>query len=369
MALLATSPPAALPDHRTRWAYLLTMPWLVLAWGYLLLGEAYWHSSATFAQATLLNAALLSAGFWAQARVAAVISRRLPGFGQTLRRVGLTLLVHALLAVASLGVIVVLYTAFQLFGFTPSYAVLLKAYALNLVALVLALGLYETFHSLGQWQQQQLDRETLKRENLHVQLQGLRSQVSPHFLFNSFNSLSSLIADEPAKAEQFVDEMARVYRYLLQTNGGSAAAGSGADELATLDLELGFIASYYHLLKTRHGPGLHLTIDVPSRYRQHRLPPLTLQLLVENAVKHNVILPARPLRIEIATTPQGRLWVRNNLQQKATRPGRFESTHIGLANIRARYQLLAQPEPLVEADAEYFTVTLPLLAQFPLLTP
>jgi LytS/YehU family sensor histidine kinase len=186
--------------------------------------------------------------------------------------------------------------------------------------------------------------------------------VSPHFLFNSFNSLSSLIADEPEKAEQFVNEMARVYRYLLQTTGPGAPAGE-ADELATLERELAFIESYFHLLKTRHGPGLHLTVAVADEYRQHRLPPLALQLLVENAVKHNVILPHRPLHIDIATTAHGALRVRNNLQQKATRAGRFESTQIGLANIRNRYQLLAQAEPLIESDSLYFTVTLPLLAQ------
>ena len=165
--------------------------------------------------------------------------------------------------------------------------------------------------------------------------------------------------------------MARVYRYLLQANGPATATGAPGDndDLTTLALELRFIESYYHLLKTRHGPALHLTINVAAQYRQHRLPPLTLQLLVENAVKHNVILPGKPLHIDIATTPQGSLRVRNNLQKKAARAGGFESTQIGLANIQSRYQLLAQPAPVVEADASYFTVTLPLLAQTSLPTP
>ncbi len=263
-----------------------------------------------------------------------------------------------MLSAVFLGIVAGLYVHFKLFGSRLTYSLLGQIYVLNLVALVLVTGLYETFHSLSQWQKQQLDREALKRENLSGQLQGLKSQVNPHFLFNSFNSLSSLIADEPEKAEQFVDEMARVYRYLLQTNG---PAGGEGDELTTLALELTFIESYYHLLRTRHGPGLHLTINVDAQYRQHRLPPLTLQLLVENAVKHNVILPGRPLHIDIATTEQGSLRVRNNLQHKAARPGRFESTKIGLANIQTRYQLLAQPAPVIEVDSSYFTVTLPLL--------
>ncbi len=351
--------------QRTRWIYLLTMPWFLMLFSYLLVGAAYWHSATVFLQATLLNGLLLTGTFFVQSRVGDAINQRLPHFEQTLRRVGFSLVAHCVLSALFLAMVAALYVHFRLFGSTLTYGLLGKIYVLNLVALVLVTGLYETFHSLSQWQKQQLDRESLRRENLNGQLQGLKSQVNPHFLFNSFNSLSSLIADEPEKAEQFVDEMARVYRYLLQANGPAAAAGGApgeSDDLTTLALELRFIESYYHLLKTRHGPALHLTINVAAQYRQHRLPPLTLQLLVENAVKHNVILPGRPLHIDIATTPQGRLRVRNNLQKKAARAGGFESTRIGLANIQSRYQLLAQPAPLIEADASYFTVTLPLLA-------
>ena len=363
-----------LPDQlspRVRWVFALTMPWFLVLFSYLLVGPAYWHRPSTFAGATLLNLALLSTTFFTQHWVSEAISQRLPRFEQTLARVGFTLLAHVALSGVFLALVAALYIHFGLFGATVTYSALLKVYVLNLIALVLVIGLYESFHAMNQWRQQQLDREMLKRENLHGQLQGLKSQVSPHFLFNSFNSLSSLIADEPEKAEQFVDEMARVYRYLLQSNGSAAGppahgATEPGDELTTLDRELAFIDSYYHLLKTRHGPGLHLTVNVEPAYRQHRLPPLTLQLLVENAVKHNVILTSRPLHIDIATTPQGRLRVRNNLQKKAARAGSFESTRIGLANIQARYQLLTPAEqPVIEADASYFTVTLPLLATSP----
>jgi two-component system LytT family sensor kinase len=353
-------------SRRSRWVFALTMPWFLMLFSYLLVGGAYWHSLSTFVEATLLNGALLSTTFLTQNAVSEAIGRRLPRFEQTLWRVGLTLGAQVVLSGVFVLIIAQLYVHFRFFGSSVSYATLLKVYLLNLVALVLVIGLYESFHALSQWRQQQLDREKLKRENLNGQLQGLKSQVSPHFLFNSFNSLSSLIADEPKKAEQFVDEMARVYRYLLQTNGPAPGADGEADDLTTLDRELAFIDSYYHLLKTRHGPGLHLTVNVAPALRQHRLPPLTLQLLVENAVKHNVILTSRPLHIDIATTPQGRLRVRTNLQKKAARAGGFESTHIGLANIQARYQLLTPTEaPVIEADSSYFTVTLPLLAQSP----
>ena len=126
-----------------------------------------------------------------------------------------------------------------------------------------------------------------------------------------------------------------------------------------LEAELRFLASCAHLLRTRYGAGLELRIQVADAYLGHRLPPLTLQMLVENAVKHNIILAARPLAIDIVTTPAGELAVRNNYQPKTSR---LDSTRVGLSNIRARYELLAQPSPVVEATASEFTVTLPLLA-------
>ncbi len=340
---------------RTRWAYALTMPWFAVLFSYLLIGDGYWQRWQIFAGATLLNAAILTVTFFTQSQVSDAITRRYGRLDQTLRRVLITLLAHTVLSAIFLGMIAGLYVYFRLFGSTVEFATLVKVYLFNLVAMMLTVGLYETFHSLSQWQKHQVNKEKLRKENLQGQLQSLKSQVNPHFLFNSLNSLSSMIADEPERAEQFVDEMARVYRYLLQTNRHEDAASG--DELTTLDTELRFIESYYHLLKTRHGTGLHLSLNVSDRYRHHGLPPLTLQLLVENAVKHNVILANRPLHVEIRTTDDGHLQVRNNLQKKTSR---VISTQIGLANISAKYRLLGQTEPVIESGPDFFTVTLPL---------
>ncbi|MBC7892340.1 MAG: histidine kinase, partial [Sphingobacteriaceae bacterium] len=172
----------------------------------------------------------------------------------------------------------------------------------------------------------------LRQEMTEMQMRALQAQISPHFLFNSLNSLSSLIADEPEKAEEFVDEMSSVYRYLLRSNEG---------ELTTLRAELDFIRSYYHLLKTRYGRGIELDVAV-SEARQHDLlPPLTLQLLVENAVKHNVVAAETPLHIRIYTQGPNALLVRNTLQRKLG--SRVVSTRKGLLNISEKYRLLNQP--------------------------
>lgn len=190
----------------------------------------------------------------------------------------------------------------------------------------------------------------LEGEKMAVQLRALQSQVNPHFLFNSLNTLSSLIDESPRQAGAFVDELSSVYRYLLRAND---------QPLTTLREELAFIQSYYHLLKTRHGNGLSLRIAVAERCLDAQLPPLTLQLLVENAVKHNVVLPEQPLSIEIFTDPTGQLVVENNLQRKTTR---VLSNGVGLSNILTQYRMLGQATPTVSDEAGRFVVKLPLVA-------
>ncbi|WP_338871941.1 histidine kinase [Spirosoma sp. SC4-14] len=191
--------------------------------------------------------------------------------------------------------------------------------------------------------------QQLQHEKTEVQMRALQSQINPHFLFNSLNTLSSLIDESPGQANDFVDELSSVYRYLLRSN---------ENELTTLNHELTFINSYFHLLRTRFGSGVNLEISVEEAYSKAWLPPLTLQLLVENAVKHNMILSDSPLCIRIRTNDQKQLIVENTLQRKQLR---VESNGVGLSNIAFKYQLLNQPEPIIEEQEGWFRVTLPLL--------
>ncbi|MFD1142879.1 sensor histidine kinase [Larkinella insperata] len=191
--------------------------------------------------------------------------------------------------------------------------------------------------------------QRMQHEKTEVQMRALQSQVNPHFLFNGLNTLSSLIDESPGQASKFVDELSNVYRYLLRSN---------ENELVTLSDELRFIRSYFHLLQTRFGTSVDLQVSVTEEYQKALLPPLTLQLLVENAVKHNVVLPDQPLRIRIRTSSQDLLIVENNLQRKNLR---IESNGVGLSNIDTKYRLLNQPTPLVgEADG-WFQVILVLI--------
>ncbi|GAB3715560.1 hypothetical protein GCM10027592_56230 [Spirosoma flavus] len=195
----------------------------------------------------------------------------------------------------------------------------------------------------------ELSMQRLEQEKTNVQLRALQSQINPHFLFNSLNSLSALIDDDQQRASEFVDQLSQVYRYLLKTSD---------QPMTTLASELAFIEAYYHLLKTRHGNGLQLNVAVEPKYQSWLLPPLTLQLLVENAVKHNIVLASKPLRIDISVDEMKYLTIRNNLQRKRSL---VLSNGIGLSTIFTQYQKLEHPIPDIIESETYFMVRLPLI--------
>ncbi|MCF0070207.1 histidine kinase [Dyadobacter sp. CY261] len=351
-----------------RWEYVFGMVVFLLFFNYITIGKPLLGSLSSFAGATLLNAAILASAFWVQVRVARYIASSYSDVHQTLVRVALSICAHAVVSGAFVLLVAWLYIDQKLFGSTLTVHTLIVIYVINLATMILAVGLLETFGALTRWRQHEINTERLMKENVNGQLESLKAQISPHFLFNTLNSLSALIGEDPEKAEQFVDEMARVYRYLLQTNHSSIDQGD-LGQLTTLKKELSFIESYGHLLKTRYGDGMKLYIHVEESFLDARIPPLTLQLLVENAVKHNVIRASRPLTIFILSTVDGQLMVRNNLQKKNLTAGaeNIESTHVGLTNIITKYKLLTEyrpglSQPIIESNHEFFTVTLPLIS-------
>jgi len=194
------------------------------------------------------------------------------------------------------------------------------------------------------------EKQELMQANLQRQFDSLKDQVSPHFLFNNLNVLSTLIIKDPERADEFVEELSNVYRYLLRNS---------EDNLTPLNEELKFIESYNHLLKTRFGEGYQPEINISKEMKNYKLPPMTLQLLVENAVKHNVVSPDRPLRLQLYTKDQD-LVITNNLQPRSKI---MHSTGVGLENIKSKYKLLHQSEIRINKTDKDFTITLPLLKQ------
>jgi two-component system LytT family sensor kinase len=179
------------------------------------------------------------------------------------------------------------------------------------------------------------ENDQLKQQQLEARYEGLKQQLSPHFLFNSLSTLSSLIYEAPAAAGQFVEEIAEVYRYSLQ---------HGEKTAVTLSEEVAFLHSYFYLLRMRFGESLDLHINLPPPILSRTIPPLALQLLVENVVKHNVFTRKQPLHVAI------------EFQAPATSSG------VGLSNLTSRIRMLHRQELLVERSATEFRVYLPLPA-------
>jgi hypothetical protein len=211
-------------------------------------------------------------------------------------------------------------------------------------------GIYEALYYLQHWKQSVRQTEALEKRNLQSQLESLKNQVTPHFLFNSLNSLSGLVEEDPKRALRFIEELSGIYRYLLQSN---------EKPLTSLGKELEFIEAYFYLLQTRFEGGLFLTKDIAPGLTEYLLPPLTLQILVENAVKHNMISESMPLHIKIYTDEGGNLIVLNNLQK---RKSSVPSSKLGLVNISAKYQLLHQPDILINQTPTHFQVVVPLIS-------
>lgn len=196
-------------------------------------------------------------------------------------------------------------------------------------------------------QQTVLENETLLLENMRSRFQALKSQVDPHFLFNSLNTLNSLIAIDKTKAQEYVLQLSNVFRYTLQNK-----------EEITLEEELKFNYSYCHLMQIRYGDNLRFIYDINEKYYSYVIIPLSIQTLVENAIKHNIVSNKQPMTIIIATTEKGYLSVSNPIQPKKEVE---KGEGIGLINLRERYHLMWKEDIVINQTHSIFDVLIPLI--------
>ena len=335
---------------RKEWLIMwIIMPPITMLLNYSLFGKDYFFDLRTFLLASLPTFAILVLVYISCGMVATVLLNTFPKYQQTFKRIGLSLLAYILIMVASITILFLGYDYIGFLGYEIDWTAYLQVLTVGVLCNLLATSFNEGAAFYEKWRAIADEAEGLKKENLQSQLEGLKGQVNPHFLFNSLNSLSSLIADDPEKAEKFLDEMSKVYRYLLRNN---------EDGLATLDTEMQFIQSYFHMLKTRYGDGMEMEVKISDQYLNYLIPPLTLQMLVENAVKHNMILKDSPLQILIMTTNSGKLVVSNNLQRKTRN---VSSNKVGLSNIAKKYQLMKEEEIFIQDDGKEFAVAVPLI--------
>jgi sensor histidine kinase YesM len=194
-----------------------------------------------------------------------------------------------------------------------------------------------------------LENERLMRENLQSQYESLKNQVSPHFLFNSLTALKTLIKEDTNNALIYLNDLSQVLRYTLQSN---------TNQTVTLMEETESAKSYFFLVKMRFNTNLHIEFNIDEKYNQYRLPPLAIQTLIENAVKHNEISKRNPLAINIYTTDRESLVVTNTIREKlSNEPG----TGIGLSNLSKQYKLLSGKDIRITKLNNDFRVEIPLL--------
>ena len=194
-----------------------------------------------------------------------------------------------------------------------------------------------------------LENQQLKLENILSQYESLKSQLNPHMLFNSLNTLRSLIREEPVKAQNYTQELSNVLRYMLQVNDS---------QRTTLAEELEFINSFTFLLEMRYEDNLIFEIKTDKKYNSYLLPPMSLQVLIENAVKHNEISDRHPLKVSVTTTEDAVLHVCNPIQPKLTST---TGTGIGLDNLIKRYRLLFDKDITIDNTENMFCVSIPLI--------
>lgn len=251
--------------------------------------------------------------------------------------------------------LVIINLAFFLFRYlfttdppTPEQIVVTNVY--GMIIFVPIFSVYFSLHFLRHWQKSEVDIVKFKEDSMRAQLVSLKNHLDPHFLFNNLNILSSLIDKDASMSQAFLDKFAEVYRVMLQTK---------ADDLVLLSEELDFINAYIYLLKVRFEENLQFEIKIDEQVKDLMLPPLSLQMLIENATKHNIASEKRPLIITIEASGEEYLTVSNTLYEK---PEDLKNkTGSGLENIKRRYKYFADKEVLTEKTETHFITRIPLL--------
>lgn len=192
------------------------------------------------------------------------------------------------------------------------------------------------------------DKALMQKELLQSQYVNLKNQVNPHFLFNSFSVLQSLIDTKPEEASKFLSQLSKMYRYILDHR---------EDSMSSLEKELEVLESYLYLLKIRHEESIGVSVKIDPTYYHFYIPTLSLQMLVENAVKHNRFSRDEPLSVKLFVE-NGYLIVKNKVKKR----GSYEdSTKLGLENIKSQYELQTEKTVIITEDEHFFTVKLPIL--------
>lgn len=330
-------------------SWVLSLPPILLAFHLIMYENRLWQDINIWLISIPLFTFLSFLSFYGHVQYGHWVENKYPDLADSGRRIFLKAMVQFFIMTPSIGLIFLLYHNFHILGYSFEKSHLFPGILVGLTVNIVFETLYEIDFIFKKYKESISEKEKIEQLSFSQEFDALKNQVNPHFLFNCFNTLSSLIVIDKNQADKFLNEMSKVYRYLLQNN---------EERMSTVESEIKFIQSYFQLLKTRHGDTIQLNVKIAKHHETYLLPSLTLQLLVENVVKHNALSKEKPLIIDIFTTEGNKLVVNNNKQKRAV-PA--ISNKVGLKNIKEKYLILKQKGFHVIETESNFTVILPLI--------
>ena len=279
------------------------------------------------------------------------LAERFPWQKGWAKRLTVELIVTSISAACIISIFIsIVYFALNI---NPGYTFWYMIFVNSLVAIVINMILITILEGNELFQLYRssiLETETLKRQNIESQYAALINQINPHFLFNSLNVLSFLVSSNTEKAQEFISRFSWIYRYVLDVKDKS---------LVTLEQEIEFVNAYFFLQKLRYENKLDFKISIPGKKEDLFVPPLSLQILVENAIKHNEISFQHPMIIEIYMENDF-LVVKNKIQM---RKDKEPSTGYGLMHLKARYKHFTDKLPVFEPNSDYYFAKIPILSE------
>jgi len=279
------------------------------------------------------------------------LRRKFPWDKKLIQRLSSEIILTNFNAVIIVSIYALIFSlVFDHFGNQKLSIVLFNNVIVAIILNTFAISILEGYHYFIQWKISLVQAEQLKRENIQSQFEALKNQIDPHFLFNSMNTVYSLIDTHPDKAKEFITRFSKTYRHVLDVK---------EKVVVLLKDEIEFLNSYIFLQKIRHEGNLEISINIDAQKLNTYIPPLSLQMLVENAIKHNIVSEKMPLKIYIYINEEY-LYVKNNLQLKSEIS---ESTKIGLTNLTKRYKHISEKIPDFYIKDNEYIARIPIIKE------
>lgn len=333
-----------------KWAMVVSLPIISLLIPYVFFGIRFTRPPYLTVP-IFVSTLIISTVIWIGNRTIMIWSRnKYPQMGQLKKRLmiqSLLMFLYTLTAGLGIGFLLEDFSNMHLAGISQNDEIISSINS-SLFTTIAITSIYEVIYFSQQLRDSLTKSELLKREGLRAELNALKTQVNPHFLFNNLNTLCAIIPEDSERSVQFVEQLSKVYRYILEVRD---------EKSIPLSEEIKIMNAYAFLINTRFGNSFQLVTEIPKSEMNAHVVPFSLQLLVENALKHNIASQQHPLKISIKTELD-QLIIQNNIQKKQQVE---HSTGIGLSNIRNRYRLLTERLVTVSETPDFFTVVLPLI--------